>query len=86
MLSLPSYSPIKSHLEDGRFRESHGISGEVLQHQVRDLREHVRPPPSKSGWKERLAEFRTGKLSQTPSIYLLIVSYVFLFWWATWQM
>ena len=27
--------------EDGRFRESHGISGEVLQHQVRDLREHV---------------------------------------------
>ena len=47
MLSLPSFSPNKSDLEDGRFRESHGISGEVLQHQVRDLREHVRPPHPK---------------------------------------
>ena len=30
-----------AQIQDGRFRESHGISGEQLQQQLRDLREHV---------------------------------------------
>ena len=34
-------------------------------------------PHIQSGWKERLPEFRTGSLSQTPSIYFLI-SWLFL--------
>ena len=78
MVSLPLSDtgsfPHKSRLEDGRFRESHGISGEVLQHQVRDLREHVRPPHPKVAL-ERLAEFRTGSLVRP--IHLFVDCFLF---------
>lgn len=58
--------------EDGRFRESHGISGEVLQRQLRDLREHVTSELSALAAKNQVVQFKASQPRQVPGLETLL--------------